>query len=452
MTEPRPFGPVPEPERIASLDLLRGFALLGIFMVNIQFFSMPFGEMFSPAVYRGGPAADLVAWGITKTLFEYKFISLFSLLFGAGMAMQMTRARQRGRPFVPVYLRRMLVLFLIGLAHGFFLWYGDILAGYAALGTVLLLARNWRPKTMFITAGSIIAFFCVLQLGIGIAVFALRDRPDTAVEQTTAATDTEATDTEATEPDDNEPWSERNPNLAARYPWLAAMFDSKFRLTSDRWRDAETKAYKEGPLIDASAFRAFTYLLAIFAGLVGYDWRVLAMFLIGAAFMKLGVFQPGRSRWHARLFVLGFAVGLPLELANTWLMFHGMGGDRLDMAMIAASLHEAGSASMCLGLVGAAGLIVTAGVVRRAVSALSAVGRLALSNYLLQTVVTTFLMYWWGLGWFGDLTRPWQITLVLAIYGLQIPLSVLWLRAFTIGPMEWLWRSLTYLKLQPMRR
>ena len=107
---------------------------------------------------------------------------------------------------------------------------------------------------------------------------------------------------------------------------------------------------------------------------------------------------------------------------------------------------------MCLGLVGAAGLIVTAGVMRRAVSAVSAVGRLALSNYLLQTVVTTFLMYWWGLGWFGDLTRPWQFALVLAIYGLQIPLSVLWLRVFTIGPMEWIWRSLTYLKPQPMRR
>jgi len=447
MTEPRPFGPVSEPERIASLDLLRGVALLGIFMVNMQFFSMPFGEMFSPAVYRGGPVADLVAWGFTKTLFEYKFISLFSLLFGAGMVMQMTRARQRGRPFVPVYLRRMLVLFLIGLAHGFFLWYGDILSGYAALGTVLLLARNWRPRTMLITSGSIIAFFCVIQLGIGIAVFAFKDRPDAAVEQTSEAMEAEATETE-----DDEPWSESNPNLAARYPWLAAMFDSKLDLTSDRWRDAETKAYKEGPLIDASAFRAFTYLLVIFAGVFGYDWRVLAMFLIGAAFMKLGVFQPGRSRGHVRLFVLGFAVGLPLELATTWLMFHGMGGERFDLAMMGAGCHEAGSLSMCLGLVGAAGLIVTGGVMRRAVTALSAVGRLALSNYLLQTVVTTFLMYWWGLGWFGDLTRPSQIVLVLTIYGLQIPLSVVWLRVFTIGPMEWIWRSLTYLSPQPMRR
>ena len=107
---------------------------------------------------------------------------------------------------------------------------------------------------------------------------------------------------------------------------------------------------------------------------------------------------------------------------------------------------------MCLGLVGAAGLIVTAGVMRWAVNAVSAVGRLALSNYLLQTVVTTSLMYWWGLGWFGDLARPSQIALVLAIYGLQIPLSVLWLRVFTIGPMEWIWRSLTYLRPQPMRR
>jgi len=80
------------------------------------------------------------------------------------------------------------------------------------------------------------------------------------------------------------------------------------------------------------------------------------------------------------------------------------------------------------------------------------VGRLALSNYLSQTLVTTFLMYWWGLGYFGDVPRPWQIALVLVIYAVQIPLSVLWLRFYTIGPMEWIWRSLTYYSRQPMRR
>ncbi len=122
------------------------------------------------------------------------------------------------------------------------------------------------------------------------------------------------------------------------------------------------------------------------------------------------------------------------------------------MAFLGATLHEPGSLLMCLGFVGGAGMIVSSGIMPRIVRAISAVGRLALSNYLMQTVVATFLMYSWGLGYFGDVPRPWQIALVLAIYALQIPLSILWLRFFTIGPMEWIWRSLTYNKRQPMRR
>ena len=105
-----------------------------------------------------------------------------------------------------------------------------------------------------------------------------------------------------------------------------------------------------------------------------------------------------------------------------------------------------------LGWIGLVMLVCRRQSLRRWTRPLAAVGRTALSNYLLQTVVATFLMYSWGLGYFGDVPRPWQIALVLAIYALQIPLSILWLRFFTIGPMEWIWRSLTYRKRQPMRR
>ncbi len=164
-------GPVPENQRLGTLDLLRGFALLGIFMVNMQFFTMFFGEFIHPAVYGGGPVIDVVAWGFVKAFFEYKFISLFSLRCGAGMVVQMSRAKAQGRPFIPTYLRRMAVLAVIGLVHGFLLWYGDILFIYSLIGTALLLARKWRPRTLLITAGSIIVFFFVVQLAIGVAFF-----------------------------------------------------------------------------------------------------------------------------------------------------------------------------------------------------------------------------------------------------------------------------------------
>ncbi len=456
--------PIPESERLGTLDLLRGFALLGIFMVNMQFFTMFFGELIRPAVYADGPLIDVLAWGFVKTFFEYKFISLFSLLFGAGMVVQMSRAKARGRPFIPTYLRRMAVLSVIGLVHGFLLWYGDILFVYSLLGTGLLLARNWRPQTLLITAGSIIVFFVVVQLAIGVVFFVrmggsdvqgdaaaepvariVQDRPEPEQKPEQAP---EHEPEQETEP---EPWSEQNPKLAGRFPWMAAMFDSGFDVTSERWVTAETTAYKEGPYTDALGFRAFTYTLAIVMAVAGYGWRVLAAFLIGAALMKLGVFAASAGRWHRRLFFIGMGLGVPAELANAWLTYVAA-GENLGMAFLGATLHEPGSLLMCLGFVGGAGMIVSSGIVPRLVGAISAVGRLALSNYLLQTVVATFLMYSWGLGYFGDVPRPWQIALVFAIYALQIPLSILWLRFFTIGPMEWIWRSLTYRKRQPMRR
>lgn len=468
-------GPIPERDRLVTLDLLRGFALFGIFMVNMQVFTMVFAEFINPTVYKNGAVVDVLAWGFVKAFFEYKFISLFSVLFGAGMVVQMTRAQAKGRPFVPTYLRRMAVLAVIGLLHGFLLWYGDILFVYSVVGTVLLLARKWRPRTLLITAGAIIGFFFAIQLTIGAIVFAVMGgvtdgdeadhQPVTEVLQEQQPVETPSGNVLAEPPAEApeqagpadvepqpQPWSEKNPFLARRFPWMAAMFDAGFDVTSERWVTAETAAYKEGPFTDATAFRALTYLLAVVVSSLGYGWRVLATFLIGAALMKLRIFDASAGTWHRRLFFVGLGLGVPAELANVWLTYLGATGGGTALALLGATLHEPGSLLMCLGFVGAAGMIVSAGAVPRLVRAISAVGRLALSNYLLQTVVATFLMYHWGLGYFGDVPRAWQPVLVLAIYLLQIPLSILWLRYFTIGPMEWIWRSLTYNKRQPMRR
>ncbi len=468
---PMPLGPVPEPDRIVLLDALRGVALLGIFMVNIQVFSMPIAEFFAPSfLAAGGSWGEVVAWGLTKTFFEYKFISLFSLLFGAGMVMQMIRAEQRRRSFAPVYLRRLLVLALIGLAHGFLLWYGDILFLYACLGTILLLCRHWRPKTMLIIAASIIGFFTALNLAFAVvalvAMPGLRAIDMVPTEQVSppAAEVVETPDVAATpdavdtpdvvaSPDTaTPPWSERHPDVAERLPWMAAMLDAGFNVTSEAWIEAETTAYRDGPWFDAAGFRAVSYVGISMLSVFGFGWRVLGMFFVGAAFMKLGMFSTARRPWHRRLAVVGLGIGVPLELANAGVMYLAGTGDRWDLAAVAGAAHELGSVSMCLGLVGATALIVSSGAARHAVAAVAAVGRLALSNYLLQTVMATFVMYFWGLGWFGDVSRPEQIGLVAVLYAIQVAVSVLWLRLFSIGPVEWLWRSLTYLKPQPFVR
>ena len=215
---------------------------------------------------------------------------------------------------------------------------------------------------------------------------------------------------------------------------------------------AETAAYKNGPFTDALGFRGVTYGMAVSATVFGYGWRVLSMFFMGAALMKLNFFSPDRRMWHRRFCMIGLGIGLPLELAFASLAYIGAITDRVGVVKFGKLLHEPGSYALCLGLVGGMTLLVSSGAMRWLTGAMACVGRLALSNYLLQTVVSTFIMYWWGLAWFGDVTRVQQIGLVFVIYAVQLVASVIYLHLFTIGPVEWIWRTLTYMRPQPILR
>jgi uncharacterized protein len=175
------------------------------------------------------------------------------------------------------------------------------------------------------------------------------------------------------------------------------------------------------------------------------------MFLLGAALIKLDFFDRKRRRWHWLMFGLGIPVGVAGELLFVRIMANV--GDEMTWGFaLADPLHQLSSLALCLGYVGGITLLASTGALRFLTAAFAAVGRLALSNYLLQSIVTTSLMYWWGLAWFDSVSRPQQVGLVVAIYAGQVLLSVLWMRIFTIGPFEWLWRSLTYLKVQPFLR
>jgi uncharacterized protein len=229
------------------------------------------------------------------------------------------------------------------------------------------------------------------------------------------------------------------------------MCETRFDASHPRWQQAETRAYRHGPFGEALAFRAVTWLLLLTSAAVTWAWRVLGLFLIGAGLMKLAFFHPDRRAWHRRLAVVGIGVGLPLELLAAWLMWSG--GFEFDWSLLAATpLHEAGSALLCGGYAGLIALAVPSGALGPLTKPLAGVGRMALTNYLAQTVVATAIMYWWGLGLFGNVTRVQQIGLVAAIFTVQMIFSTLWLRFFRFGPMEWLWRSVTYGNVQPMGR
>ncbi|MHC4306601.1 MAG: DUF418 domain-containing protein [Planctomycetota bacterium] len=440
------LGPVAEPERIAALDVLRGVAIFGIFMVNMQFFAMPMVDLFAPPLGDDAATGDLVGWAIVKALFEYKFISIFSLLFGMGMIVQMKRAEAKGRPFAPVYLRRLFVLMVVGLTHALLFWYGDILFAYSLVGLLVFVVTLFRPsaRVLLILAavGILVSVSIVGCFGALGAITGSARQPGAAAHA----------DTVAEAPEDETPVIEEE---APQDRWERVQ--AAFKRITDKgdlggWREIEVIAYKEGPLTLALIVRAVTFgIILTFMTLGGFMFRIIAMFLLGAALMQLDFFSRRRRRWHWWMCAVGLPVGAAGELLALSLL--ATAGETITWGVAMADpIHQLSSLVLCLGYAGTVTLIVNGGVLRWFTGMLAAVGRLALTNYLLQTLVSTLLMYWWGFAWFADVSRPRQIALVLIIYAAQVLASIVWLRIFSIGPFEWLWRSLTYLKPQPMLR
>jgi uncharacterized protein len=443
------LGPVAEPERIAALDVLRGVAIFGIFMVNMQFFAMPMTDLFTPPVGHDAATGDVVSWAIVKALFEYKFISIFSLLFGMGMVVQMKRAEAKGRPFTPVYLRRLVVLMCVGLAHGLLFWYGDILFAYSLVGLLVFVVMLFRPSPRLLlilaAVGIVLSVSFVGCFGALGAITGAQRHPGMAARAETTTVEPEA-----------EPEAETavvvEETSDDRWERVGAAFERIGKQDFGGWREIEVIAYKEGPLPLALIVRAATFgMILIFMTLGGFMFRVIAMFLLGAALMQLDFFSRRRRRWHWWLCAVGLPVGAAGELLSVSLLATASETITWRVAL-ADPVHQVSSLVLCLGYVGAVTLLVNGGVLKWVTGLLAAVGRMALTNYLLQTLDSTLLMYWWGFAWFADVARPQQIALVLVIYTGQILVSVLWLRIFSIGPFEWLWRSLTYLKPQPVLR
>ncbi|MHC4211211.1 MAG: DUF418 domain-containing protein [Planctomycetota bacterium] len=447
-----PLGPVPAPERIAALDVLRGVAIFGIFMVNMQFFAMPMMELFTPPLGDDAATGDVVSWAVVKTLFEYKFISIFSMMFGMGMVVQMKRAEAKGRPFAPVYLRRLLVLMLIGLAHALLLWYGDILFAYSLAGLLVFVVMLFRPRTwvlLLLAAATILLSLSIIGCFSAVGAITGSKRPGVATHAKTTAVEPEA-EPEAG-PEAEGPFVVEKTS-DDQWERVKAAFERVKKKDMDGWREIETIAYKEGPLSLTLIVRAVTFgIIMTFMTLGGFMFRVIGMFLLGAALMQLDFFSPRRRRWHWWMCAVGLPLGVAGELFAVSLL--GTAGKIVTWGVAMSDpLHQVSSLVLCLGYVGAVTVVVNGGVLKWCTAMFAAVGRLALSNYLLQTFISTTLMYWWGLAWFADVSRPRQIALVLAIYACQILGSVLWLRVFSIGPFEWLWRSLTYLRPQPLLR
>jgi len=461
-----PLNPTAPGERQLLLDVLRGVALLGIFMVNMPTFAMPFFEAFGGPTLATASTRDQAGWWIVTLLFQYKFISLFSLLFGAGFALQIEKARARGRPFVGTYLRRLALLFVIGMAHAMLIWYGDILVAYSVLGLLLIPFARAKGSTLVITGVAIMlvsaaigAGFGALQATMGQQRFEIGERAsseqqgqdahvgielDAAGEEPLAAEESLEAGVASDELEGARPSIGEATDAPLR--GFDALMALQFNPVDPRWAAAETAAFRDGPFVDAFAFRATIWAFAITVGIVSWLWHPASVFLIGAGLMRLGFFKPQASSTRAR-FAWLIIPGLALEFLVPWTAARDNWQGGLLSSMLTAG-HGPSAVLLTLGYVGLLSILVdrsARGVTLLAVArVVAALGRMPLTAYLLESVIAALLMYWYGLGWFGSIDRVNLIWLVLIIWlGLAI-FANLWFRVFSFGPMEWLWRLGTY--------
>jgi len=430
---PPPSGvmaPVGATERIASVDVLRGVALLGILVINIEFFALPAAMYFDPSLAGGFTGINLYTWLFGSTFFLNKMMAIFSMLFGAGIVLMYERFEARSAPLGGVYYRRVLWLLLFGLIHSYFIWYGDILVTYAICGLLLFLFRRRSAKVLMILGIATLLFGLLIQFGSGFQFRMLRS----ASEQVEIA---------RAEGKAVAPYEEA---MAEAWGEIEAMFK-----VTDEEIAAENEAYRGGYLENLAQRVPETLMMQTQALAFMMFWRVAGLMLLGMSLMKLRVFSAGRSmRFYVGIAVIGYAIGLPLTILGTNSMIaHEF--DIVHRFMIGNQLNGVGSLLVALGHAGVVLAICRSGALSLLRRLLAGVGQMALTNYLMQSLICTTIFYGFGFGLFGRLDRFELLGFVLAVWLLQLVLSRWWMNRFRFGPAEWAWRLVVYWQKQPMR-
>lgn len=420
--------PVQDADRIASLDVLRGFALLGILLLNVLGFGLASAAYSNPAVdLRDAGPADVAVWATVELLAEGSMRCLFSILFGAGVVLFATGARAKSGV---LHYRRTFWLLCFGLFDAYvLLWPGDILVTYAVAGAFLYLLRNVRPSRL---AGLAAVLLLVLSLfyggfrwGMGFSAAAAQEVATRNADELPQGTLAAAQGWEDFRKDFDPPAESIEAELVERR--------ASYRSAAE---------WNEGKATEMIVFIMPFFLL----------WDALVMMLLGMALFKWGVLQgkiPQRTCWW--LVGGGFAVGLAVNAFEV----SGALRSNFDLFSVFAQMqptYHFGRLGVALGYLGLILLWVRtdalAGLQRR----LASVGRMALTNYLLHSLCALFLFTGAGLGLVGELSRAQLYPIVLGIWIVQLLGSDLWLRRFRFGPVEWFWRFLTYGKAPAMRR
>lgn len=394
--------------RIQVLDVLRGFALAGILIINAMSIMAVKGSTPAFTVDLSWP--DRLLQDLILFFIESKFFTLFSLLFGIGFAIQIQSADRQGQGFLPRISRRMSALLIFGLAHIALLWDGDILVIYAITGTLLIAFRKTSFRSLKRWVISLLAVPGLLVLIVFVVTLVLRVTPEGA----------------------------------------AALNQSDSEIAKQFSNIGSTQQ-----LLDATFFQAISIKIAsyldLFSLLVSRIPTVLAMFLIGLYLGKSNFIREIQDKTvvlkkvRSRGLVVGFVL-MGLIVASTKFLPATSG-----LVAIIEDQYLAGPI-LCLGFAAAMALAYLKNPNHKVFAAFSTVGRMALTNYLSQSLVLTFLAYGWGLGLASSLGGYQALAIAVALYCVQIILTHLWLKKFAFGPMEWVWRCVTYWQFLPLTR
>nr|WP_239586964.1 DUF418 domain-containing protein [Bacillus ectoiniformans] len=381
------MAPNDQQQRILSIDSLRGLSLLGIFLVNMMAFHSPY-LYYNPYEWWDRPS-DVMNFQWIDLFVQASFYPLFAMLFGFGAAMQHEKANKRGVSYWPIGLKRFSFLLLIGLIHAFLIWSGDILINYAVFGFLLLILLRYSGKILIIT-GSVLLFLPNLFLGLLLLLMAKTD-PTSVIFWT---------------------------DITSISQSISAYGSGSFmEITAQRTRDWLTVNGLETVLLQ---------FISIFPHL-----------LIGAGVYKLGVISKWMDKPASALRVFGsfFTAGVILKalpiifepnLAYTFIQ-DSLGGPLLAISYAALVIF-----------------LSTKKPAEKLLHPLAAAGRMSLTNYLMQSVIGTLIFYHYGLGLYGQISLKTGVWLVLAIFSIQVLFSKIWLSKFSQGPMESLWRKVTY--------
>ena len=397
-------GPATQNERIVPIDVLRGVALLGILVMNIQSFSMIGAAYANPTAYGDLTGINFAVWLASHLLADQKFMTIFAMLFGAGVVLMTERQVRAGRSPARIHYRRNGWLIIIGLLHAYLFWEGDILYSYGVCALVVYFGRRLPPRWLIPIGCALLCVPALFNVALGLGLPYLPNENLADLQKS---------------------WSP-NPEQV----------------------QAELKAYRGGWLAQMDERAPDALMMETLYFGISTFWRAGGLMLIGMAFFKLGVFNATRPPCLYWTFVL---VGLPTGIGLTGLgVYRDFARDwDLSCMLLGLNYNYFGSLFTSMAWVGLVMLACQAKILPALAASLAAVGQTALTNYLLQTLICTTLFYGTGFGLFGKVQRMDQFGIVCSIWAFELLLSTLWLAHFTSGPLEWLWRSLTYWQRQP---